>query len=168
MISESVYITQGDEMVSDREGLVISTILGSCISVCFWDPVHRVGGMNHLLLPELKRDGAAMNTAGTIAMERLINRMVRLGAERKQMRAKLFGGSSMLSGMTDIGARNVEFGRNYLASEGIPCENESVGGTQARKIRFWPTSGAVMQKFVQEAPDLVAPLSVAENDVELF
>ena len=109
-----------------------------------------------------------MNTAGAIAMERLINQMVRLGAERSRMRAKLFGGSSMLSGMTDIGARNAEFGRYYLASEGIPCDNESVGGTQARKLRFWPTSGSAMQKFVKEAPELVAPVSVAENDVELF
>ena len=168
MISDVVYIAQGDEKVSDQEGLVISTILGSCISICLWDPEQRVGGMNHLLLPELKNPGSGLNSTGAIAMERLINQMVRLGAERARLRAKLFGGSSMLSGMTDIGARNAEFGRHYLASEGIPCENESVGGTRARKIRFWPTSGAAMQKYVEEAPELAAPVSVAENDVELF
>ena len=168
MNSDAVYIAQGDEMVSNVEGLLITTVLGSCISICLWDPEQRIGGMNHLLLPELKQNGSALNTAGAIAMERLINQMVKLGAERARLRAKLFGGSSMLSGMTDIGARNAEFGRSYLASEGIPCDNESVGGTQARKLRFWPTSGSVMQKFVQEAPELVAPVNVAENDVELF
>ena len=64
--------------------------------------------------------------------------------------------------------RNAEFGRSYLSSEGIPCDNESVGGALVRKIRFLPTSGAAMQKFVEEAPGLAAPVSVAENDVDLF
>ena len=79
MNSEAVSIAQGDEMVSDQEGLVISTILGSCISVSLRDPKQRVGGMIHLLLPELKNPGSSLNSTGAIAMERLINQMVRLG-----------------------------------------------------------------------------------------
>lgn len=163
-----IYIAQGQDAVGETEDMVICTILGSCISVCLWDPVRRLGGMNHLLLPEMKQAGAILDTAGAIAMERLINRLVRMGAERARLRAKLFGGSSMLSGLTDIGARNAEFGRSYLAAERIPCDSESLGGTQARKLRFWPAGGAAQQKFVAEAPALVPPVLIAANDVELF
>ena len=168
MTCRTIYIAQGEEAVGATEDTVISTILGSCISFCLWDPDRRIGGMNHLLLPDLQHSGGAMNTSGVIAIERLINKIVRLGAERSDLRAKLFGGSSMLSGMTDIGARNAGFGRNYLAAEGIPCDNESLGGVKARKLRFWPASGSVWQKFVEDAPELVPASRIAENDVELF
>lgn len=163
-----IYIAQGEDAVGSEESTVIATILGSCISICLWDPRSRVGGMNHLLLPELKQSGSLLDSDGAIAMERLINRLVRLGAERARLQAKLFGGSSMLSGMTDIGARNAAFGRQYLANESIPCIGESVGGTQARKIRFWPATGAAQQKFVAEAPELDPPVAIQANDVELF
>ena len=168
MSSGMIYIAQGEDAVGAKEEMVICTILGSCISVCLWDPAGRLGGMNHLLLPEMKQTGSGLDTAGAIAMERLINRLVRMGAERSRLRAKLFGGSSMLSGLTDIGARNAQFGRSYLAAERIPCDNESLGGTLARKLRFWPASGAVQQKFVEEAPALAPPVQIAANDVELF
>ena len=168
MTSGMIYIAQGEDAVGSNEDMVISTILGSCISVCLWDPVKRVGGMNHLLLPEMRQVGPGLDTAGAIAMERLINRLVKLGAERSRLRAKLFGGSSMLSGLTDIGARNANFGRNYLMAENIPCDGESVGGTLARKLRFWPASGAARQKFVEEAPALTEPIRFDQNDVELF
>lgn len=168
MSTGMTYIAQGEEAVGDREDMVICTILGSCISVCLWDPVHRVGGMNHLLLPDMKQGLGVLDTAGAIAMERLINRMVRMGAERARLRAKLFGGSSMLSGLTDIGARNAQFGRSYLAAERIPCDSESLGGGLARKLRFWPATGAVKQKYVDEAPALAPPVQIAANDVELF
>ena len=168
MTGATIYITQGEDAVGDKEDMVISTILGSCISVCLWDPVRRVGGMNHLLLPEMRHSALGLDTAGAVAMERLINRLVRLGAERARLRAKLFGGSCMLSGLTDIGARNAQFGQTYLATEGIPCDSQSVGGTLARKLRFWPASGAVRQKFVEEAPKLAPPVQIAANDVELF
>ena len=168
MTSGMIYIAQGEDAVGSNEDMVISTILGSGISVCLWDPVKRVGGMNHLLLPEMRQAGPGLDTAGVIAMERLINRLVKLGAERSRLRAKLFGGSSMLSGLTDIGARNANFGRNYLMAENIPCDGESVGGTLARKLRFWPASGAAKQKFVEEAPALTEPIRFDQNDVELF
>lgn len=164
---KGIYIAQGEDAVGNAEGMIINTILGSCVSICLWDPVAHVGGMNHLLLPEMKQDGQLSST-GVIAMERLINRMMPLGAMRPRLHGKLFGGSSMLSGMTDIGARNAVFGREYLRNEGIPCDAESVGGTKARKIRFWPATGAAQIKFVDQAPDLHPPVRVEKNDVELF
>lgn len=164
----TIYISQGEEAVGSSEDMVISTVLGSCISICLWDPVRRVGGMNHLLLPDMRDNTSGANTVGAIAMERLVNRLVKMGAERSRLNAKLFGGSSMLSGLTDIGARNAAFGKAYLATENIPCVNESLGGSLARKLRFWPATGNAQQKFVEDVPELGAPLVIQTNDVELF
>ncbi len=162
-----VYIAQGEHAVGKDPDMVISTILGSCISFCLWDPVAGVGGMNHLLLPALKSDGSVLS-AGAVDLDLLINKMMPYGAERPRLRAKLFGGSSMLKGRTDIGARNAEFGRDYLANEGIFCDAENVGGTKARRIRFWPATGKVQMKLVEEAPELEPIRTQPKNDVELF
>ena len=149
-----LFISQGEEAVSSSDDTIISTVLGSCVSICLWDAEGGFGGMNHLLLPDLVSDSDAVNSVGAIAMERLINLMVREGADRRRLRAKLFGGGSMLSGLTDIGARNAEFANTYLLREAIPCEAESTGGHRARRIRFWPKTGRVRQRFVGQAPDL--------------
>lgn len=162
-----VHICQGEQAVGNRPELVVTTILGSCISICLWDPVAGVGGMNHLLLPELRSQGNAL-TAGAVDMDLLINRMMPFGAERPRLRAKLFGGASMLSGRTDIGARNVEFGRVYLGNEGIPCDAENTGGNRARRVRFWPATGKAQLRFVAEAPEPEGRRIVVRNDVELF
>lgn len=167
-MKEPVYITQGEDAVGADPDMVITTILGSCISVCLWDADACVGGMNHLLLPGMRVENDPLNTSGAIAMERLINHMVRMGAQRRYLRAKLFGGSSMLKGRTDIGARNAEFGRTYLQTEGIPCDAVSLGGNKARKLRYFPATGIAQMKFVEQAP-LLEPFSKEQaNEVELF
>ena len=74
----------------------------------------------------------------------------------------------MLKGRTDIGARNARFGREYLVNEHIVCDAESVGGSKARRIRFWPATGKVHMKLVEEAPELEPAKIVRKNDVELF
>ena len=164
----SVYISQGQHAVGRDPDMVVSTILGSCISICLWDPVARVGGMNHLLLPE-SQFGTDGLTAGAVDLDLLINKMMPLGAERPRLRAKLFGGSSMLNGRTDIGARNAEFGRSYLRTEAIPCDAESVGGPRARRLKFWPATGIARMRLVDEAvPETKVAVAVARNDVELF
>jgi chemotaxis protein CheD len=167
-MSKPIYIAQGEDAVATDPDVMITTILGSCISICLWDEGVPVGGMNHLLLPGMPSNGDPMNTSGAIAMERLINQMVRHGAVRSRLRAKLFGGSSMLEGRTDIGARNAEFGRSYLENEGIPCDAENVGGTQARKLRYFPATGVAQMKLVDEAPVLTPVVKEEANDVELF
>ena len=96
------------------------------------------------------------------------HQMVHQGAVRARLRAKLFGGSSMLDGRTDIGARNAEFGRSYLKVEGIPCDAENVGGTKARKLRYFPATGVAHMKLVDEAPALAPVQQEEANDVELF
>ena len=163
----SIYIAQGEIAVGKADDMVISTILGSCISICLWDPIACVGGMNHLLLPGMQSDGTH-SSSGAVAMDKLINEMMPLGAERPRLRAKLFGGSSMLSGRTDIGARNAEFGRSYLKNENIPCDAESLGGTKARRLRYTPANGVAKVKFVEEAPMLETPKVEEPQEVELF
>ena len=159
------YITQGEIAVGSDPDMVITTILGSCISICLWDSDAGVGGMNHLLLPDMS-EGDVLS--GAVAMDRLINEMMRFGAERPRLKGKLFGGSSMLAGRTDIGVRNAKFGQSYLRNENIPCEAESLGGTKARKLRFWPATGAAQVKLVDEAPQLTSVKSEKKHDVELF
>lgn len=164
----SVYISQGQHAVGGNEDMVISTILGSCISICLFDPVARVGGMNHLLLPDAVQSRGGLS-AGALDMDLLINKMMPLGAERPRLRAKLFGGSSMLNGRTDIGARNAEFGRTYLANERIPCDASDLGGTKARRLKYWPATGVAKMLLVEDAaPEPKPAREVPTNDVELF
>lgn len=164
----SVYISQGQHAVGKDEDMVISTILGSCISICLFDPVARVGGMNHLLLPDAVQSQGGLS-AGALDMDLLINKMMPLGAERPRLRAKLFGGSSMLNGRTDIGARNSEFGRTYLRTEGIPCDASDLGGTKARRLKYWPATGTAKMLLVEDAAPEPKPVTtVPANDVELF
>ena len=164
----TLYISQGEDGVTGDPDVVISTILGSCVSFCLHDPEAGIGGMNHLLLPEMSSGAGGLDTVGAAAMERLINEMVHRGASRWRLKAKVFGGASMLSGLTDIGARNAAFARAYLTSEGLPCQAESLGGVHARRLRFHAATGRVQQKFVNEAPVLKAIEPPVLNAVELF
>ena len=166
-MKRATYISQGEEAIGTSDDDVISTILGSCVAVCLWDPLAKIGGMNHLLVPYQKQNGLDATT-GAVAIEQLINRMIHHGAMRKRLRAKVFGGANMRSGNSDIGGRNAEFVRNYLQVEGIPCEAESLGGILARNIQFKPATGEVTQKFVQELPETKSANPVRGNDVELF
>lgn len=165
---KSAYISQGEQAVGSDADMVVSTILGSCISLCLWDPEARVGGMNHLLLPDLIKGDSELS-AGAVDMDLLINKMVPLGAVRSRLRAKLFGGSSMLGGKTDIGPRNAAFGRAYLKNEGIPCDAEDVGGALARRLNFWPATGIARVKLIKEpAPEPLALKPRAQNGIEFF
>jgi len=167
-----VTVIQGEFQVSNDPLVVLSTILGSCVSVCIFDETAHVGGMNHFLLPG-DSDASVENVKyGTFAMETLINRLIKDGADRFRLKAKLFGGGRMTQNMSDIGRSNVEFGQRFLVDEGIPCISESIGGTQARRVQFVPTTGAARQRFVPKGEvkdDIPRPKLVpAANDITLF
>ena len=135
------YVTRNDE--------AITTVLGSCISACIRDPVSRVGGMNHFMLPEdnSTRDArmpvVLATRYGSNAMESLINDVLKLGGLRERLEIKVFGGGRVLASMTDIGARNIEFVREYLNIEGLRLNAQDVGGEQPRKVIYYPTEGRV-------------------------
>ena len=169
-MSGSIVITQGEHAVTDDPGASISTLLGSCVACCLWDPITKVGGMNHILLaikpncPEMTPNLSAVNQ-----MELLINDMLKLGALRSRLKAKAFGGASMVSGLSEIGAGNARFLLGFLQQEGIECLSQSLGGKLARQIVFNPATGAVRMKMreaqVPEKPPVVEPVG---NGPELF
>lgn len=163
-----ITVIQGEIEISSNPNIELSTILGSCVAVCMWDPQQGVGGMNHFLLS----DGGASNAVkyGAYAMEMLINGLLKHGARRSSLQSKIFGGASVSNIAGDIGQKNGEFARNFLMNEGIPCLGESLGGAKARRVRFNPVSGGVRLLFVQ--PTEVAPLETAKParkpDITLF
>ena len=148
-----INIVQGHHYVDDDPSTVLTTILGSCIAACVWDTVAGVGGMNHFLLPG---DGVANGQAprsevrryGVHLMELLINDLLRRGAQKSRMKAKLFGGACMIKGLTDIGALNASFAENFLREEDIELVGGSLRGSQGRRIQFWPVSGRARQALL--------------------
>lgn len=169
-----LHVVQGGQAVSDDPDICMTTILGSCVAACLWDPEAGIGGMNHFLLPEAPDGAPSDRRYGVQAMELLINGLLARGARRDRLRAKVFGGGRMNAGMVDIGARNAAFVRRFLNDEDIPLEGESLGGDAARRIQFWPASGRARQHRVEPAAVSVqerAPRSAAPQpagDLELF
>ncbi len=148
---KKVNIVQGEQYVDDDPRTVLTTILGSCIAACIWDPKFGLGGMNHFLLPGNEADiknrqpgGDAMRF-GVHAMELLVNGLLRRGAQRGRLQAKLFGGARMIKGLTDIGELNASFAEKFLRAEGIPVVGGSLRGEQGRRIQFWPVGGRARQ-----------------------
>lgn len=147
--SPSAKIGPGGYYVSKRNMMIV-TVLGSCVSACLHDPVAKIGGMNHFMLPEKGGDpNLQLSTSsryGAYAMEMLINRLLALGAERHRLQAKVFGAGRMLNGMTDIGKHNAEFAMNYLKCERIKVVASDLGDTYARKVYFFVQTGRVLMK----------------------
>ena len=152
-----VNVVQGDFAISDSRAEILTTVLGSCVAVCLVDPVRGIGGMNHFLLPDGDRRDGVNVRYGTHAMELLINGMLKRGADRTRLKAKVFGGAKMNGNLRDIGSSNATFARKFLNDEGIPIVGESLGGTSARRVRFWPTDGRAKQLMVDAAPDVATP-----------
>lgn len=171
-----INVIQGDFHISDDPDAVLSTVLGSCIAVCLCDPLRGVGGMNHFLLPSREGAQGANVRYGAYAMELLINGLLKAGADRARLEAKMFGGASMMGNLRDIGGSNAAFARGFLKDEGIPCRAESVGGTSARRIRYWPTTGQAKQMLItdgtlriEEKPMQIAMRKAAPAaDITLF
>lgn len=131
----ATHVIQGEFRVTNDPGIVLTTILGSCVATCLCDPVARIGGMNHFLLPEGEVKQEVGFRYGLLAMELLINGLLKQGAQKNRLEAKLFGGAMMNGGLGRIGEANAIFARKFLADEGIPCRAESLGGTLARRVR---------------------------------
>lgn len=167
--AKRTYIGQGEFAIDGGDEAVISTLLGSCVSACIWDPDRRIGGMNHVLFIDDSTNAAEVFGHGVNGMELLINGLLRLGADRRRLQAKVFGGAKMVTGLSDEGARNGEFVVDYLASEGIAHLGGDLGGRRARRVEFWPGIGRARMKYVEEEIQVkrVAPARVA-NSVELF
>ena len=169
-------VLQGQFKVSAGPKVEFSTVLGSCVANCLYDPVAELGGMNHFLLPEPPASHARDEVDvhyGVYLMEMLINEMLAYGARKDRLRAHLYGGANLRTGMQQIGTANADFARTFLLRERIELVREDLGGTQARRVDFRPASGKVRCRTVapSDAPEakpqtLFRP--VPRGEVELF
>lgn len=143
--SDAVKVLPGEYYVSGDD-LVVMTVLGSCIAACIWDPRVRVGGMNHFMLPEGGSDSGGRY--GSYAMELLINELMKQGARRETMQAKVFGGGAVMSSFTtmNVGERNTKFVLDYLQTERIAVVSKDVLDVHPRKVCFFPATGKAMVK----------------------
>ena len=139
--TEALKLLPADYAVSD-EPIALVTLLGSCVAACVWDPLLRVGGMNHFMLPD--GDGTCARY-GANAMELLINDLLKRGARRSRLQAKAFGGGNVLRGFADpVGTRNARFIVDYLVAERIPLLAQDLGDIHPRKIAFFPQTGRAL------------------------
>jgi len=137
------YVTMGGE--------IISTVLGSCVSTCIRDAEVGVSGLNHFMLPN---QGGAFQPAdalryGCFAVERLINELIKYGAQRERLEIKVFGGGKVIAGMSDIGLKNIAFIHEYFETEGLLIDAEDTGGTWARRVRYYTDTGRVLIQRLQ-------------------
>ncbi len=150
----AVKILPGEYYATPDKTLIV-TVLGSCVSVCLRDSVNKIGGMNHFLLPNDEMGGHSLNGAsaryGTFAMEVLINELLKMGAKRNRLEAKVFGGGNVLQGLTlsNVGQRNAEFVLEYLSTERIPVLAKDLLGQFPRKVYFFPETGEVKVKKIK-------------------
>ena len=161
-------IHQGDCLVGGEEDLTYSTILGSCVSACVRDVEARVGGMNHFLLAEPSggaKDRFGVSARyGAFAMEQLINKVLSRGSGRKgALEIKVFGGGLINAALSDVGAKNIEFVREFLHNEGYELASEDVGGSFARRVMFKPHSGRAFVKRL----DSSAAANVAKEELTI-
>lgn len=180
--ANAVKILPGEYYVA-AEDLIITTTLGSCIAACLWDRRANVGGMNHFMLPEASgHDAADGGRYGSFAMEQLINELMKLGAQRTALEAKVFGGGQVISGMhsMNVGERNTRFVLDYLKTERISVVSKDVLDIYPRKVCFLPASGKAMVKRLASANTEVlqaqeraaaaqaAPVASSGGTVDLF
>jgi len=174
-----ITVLQGSFHVSDAEDVVLSTVLGSCVSICLFDPAISTGGMNHFLLAEPSEghevDPLKQQLYGAFAMEQLINEMLKLGACRSTMRAHIYGGANIHQAMARIGSTNARFARRFLEDDGISISLEDTGGSVARRLDLKPATGQVRCKHIATAdvprnalPPMRPVTRSPVGDVELF
>ncbi|MDE2093214.1 MAG: chemoreceptor glutamine deamidase CheD [Burkholderiales bacterium] len=175
---EAVKVLPGEYFVHAEDILIVTT-LGSCIAACLWDARARVGGLNHFMLPEGSGDSGRY---GAYAMELLINELLKRGAARGSLEAKVFGGGRVIQGMDslNVGERNTRFVLDYLKAEHIPVVSKDVQGVHPRKVCFLPASGKAMVKRLasthvsemvaleRAAARQVAPARAGAGSVDLF
>jgi chemotaxis protein CheD len=132
----------------------VSTILGSCVAVCLFDPITKNGGINHFMLPYWNGQGLASPKYGNIAIEKLLEKMISLGSKKSNIKAKLFGGGEVIDtniSQFQIGERNIKLAIEMLDELRIPVVAKSVGGKLGRKIEYCTGTGEVKQRYIERS-----------------
>jgi len=137
----------------------VTTILGSCVAVCFFDKKRKIGGINHYMLPYWNGDGLESPKYGNVAINQLLQKMFDFGAKKEDIVCKIFGGAEVISenySVFNVGQRNIELAYKFLAEMNISVVSSSTGGKQGRKIHFNTGTGEVFQKYLGK---------ITQNDV---
>lgn len=141
----------------------VTTILGSCVAVCLYDPNRNLGGINHFMLPYWNGDGLESPKYGNVAIRQLVQKMLDCGAKKEDLVCKIFGGAEVLvehDSVYHIGQRNIELAYRVLSEMEITVISSSTGGKLGRKIHFNTSTGEVLQKY------LVKTIQKKENEPE--
>lgn len=152
---KNYYLFPGN-IFAEKEPHIVTTVLGSCVSVCLWDTKQNIGGINHYMLPLWNGEGLASPKYGNIAISKLIERMLSMGSIRRNLVAKIFGGGEVLhvtNGILNVGERNIILAFDTLKDEAIPVINSSVGGKNGRKILFNTSTGNILLKKLKRQID---------------
>ncbi len=161
LLPNEYYVTTGPK--------VLLTVLGSCVAACLIDPYAAVAGMNHFMLPDAGQGGLDQPAAmryGAHSMDVLVRALVRAGARRERLQAKVFGGAAVLPNMPllNVGDRNAQFVLRYLQAEKIGLYAQDLGGSYARRVAFLADSGKVVVRKLRTAQDL-APVQLQESEM---
>ncbi len=153
---DAAKISPGEYYFTDKDMMIV-TVLGSCVSACIRDTISGIGGMNHFMLPDSAKgdkDNPVSESMryGNYAMEVLINQLIRNGAKREKLEAKIFGGGNVLRSFTTnmVGDRNAEFVKRYLKDEGFSVVSEDLLDIYPRKVYYFPKTGKVMVKKLKQ------------------
>lgn len=170
-----ITVMQGQVEIDDDPDVVLTTVLGSCVACCMFDPTMQIGGMNHFLLSEPSGGGgtaAIDENYGVYLMEVLVNGMLSRGVRKQNIRAHLYGGGNLHAGMQRIGAANALFAKKFLLQENIPTVRTDLCGNNARRVDFMPAAGKVRCRSVHdsfaETPQAPIRKPAVFGDVELF
>jgi chemotaxis protein CheD len=180
-----VKVFPGEFHVTSRPDETLVTILGSCVAACIRDPVTKLGGMNHFMLPQGHSSGWGNDPQstryGNFAMEKLINELIKGGCSRDRMEIKVFGGGNVIDSISNrpVGTQNAEFVLHFLEAEGLRCAVQDLGGQYPRRIHYSPATGRVVRRLLgtgdshvitREETEYAARLLAKKpaGDVELF
>ncbi|VXC01634.1 chemoreceptor glutamine deamidase CheD [Massilia sp. 9I] len=158
---DAAKILPGEYYYTGKNMLIV-TVLGSCVSACIRDRITGLGGMNHFMLPDggdANNPVSASMRYGSFAMEILINDLLKAGARREHLEAKVFGGGAVLRGFTamNVGERNAAFVMDFLKTERIPVLASDLNDIYPRKVYFFPKTGKVLvKKLMQTQNDTLA------------
>jgi len=160
---KNVIMLRAGEYYASKNGEILHTVLGSCIATCIYDQKKKIGGMNHYILPGIIHPNeiiiSKIGRYGMYAMELLINELIKYGAKRENLTAKLFGGGDLLKFRKtdgDVTGSNIRFAKKFLELEGIPVQKEDTGGYNGRKILFFTDTAKVLLKRFDMKKDLKA------------
>jgi chemotaxis protein CheD len=150
-VRTKLYLHPG-QLIAVAQPSAVTTVLGSCVSLCLWDPVRRIGGINHYLLPFWVGDDIASSRFGTVAIDNLIEKVLALGARKSRLRAKLFGGACVIEAFRErqdhIGIVNARLAENMLRQQEIPVVERDVAGRRGRKLIFHTDDGTAWVKYL--------------------